>query len=154
PGRAGVLLRPQLNRRNPPFRYFRQIPSHLSLQLPEKPPVITPPIATSGRVGNMGKPCRLSTPENLSAARGAAMRRCLVEKLACPECRGDIEVAEVVEENAVRILRGTLRCKACSRRYPIEKGVPRLVKVADDVAEVCRRFSFQWLSRWNGKFEG
>src|SRR5262249_42396340 len=87
-------------------------------------------------------------------ARGAAMRRCLVEKLACPECRGDIEVAEVVEENAVRILRGTLRCKACSRRYPIEKGVPRLVKVADDVAEVCRRFSFQWLSRWHGKFEG
>ena len=82
------------------------------------------------------------------------MRRCLVEKLACPECRGDIEVAEVFEENAVRILRGTLRCTACKRSYPIEKGVPRLVKVAADVAEVCQRFSFQWLSRWNGKFEG
>src|SRR4051812_6201533 len=82
------------------------------------------------------------------------MRRCLVEKLACPECRGDIEVAEVREENAVRILQGTLACTSCSKRYPIEKGVPRLVKVAADVAEVCRRFSFQWLSRWNGQFEG
>jgi SAM-dependent methyltransferase len=82
------------------------------------------------------------------------MRRCLVEKLACPECRGDIEVAEVCEENAIRILRGALRCTSCSKRYPVEKGVPRLVKVAADVAEVCRRYSVQWLARWNGKFEG
>src|SRR5258708_5323189 len=81
------------------------------------------------------------------------MRRCLVEKLACPECRGDIEVAEVGEENAVRILRGALRCTSCKKCYPIEKGVPRLVKVAPDVAEVCKRFSVQWLSRWNGMFE-
>jgi SAM-dependent methyltransferase len=29
-----------------------------------------------------------------------------------------------------------------------------MVKVAADVAEVCRRYSVQWLSRWNGKFEG
>jgi ubiquinone/menaquinone biosynthesis C-methylase UbiE len=28
-----------------------------------------------------------------------------------------------------------------------------LVKAAEDVAEVCQRFSFQWLSRWNGRFE-
>jgi len=82
------------------------------------------------------------------------MRRCLVAKLACPECRGDIEIAEVVEETPIRVLKGTLKCVACATRYPIEKGVPRLVKVAADVAEVCRRFSFQWLSRWNGKFEG
>jgi ubiquinone/menaquinone biosynthesis C-methylase UbiE/uncharacterized protein YbaR (Trm112 family) len=82
------------------------------------------------------------------------MKRSLIEKLACPECRGDIELAEVREENDLRILRGTLRCTGCSKRYPIEKGVPRLVKVAADVAEVCRRYSFQWLSRWNGMFEG
>jgi len=82
------------------------------------------------------------------------MRPCLVEKLSCPECRGDIEVAEVLEKSDLRIFRGTLRCTSCGKRYPIEKGVPRLVKVAADVAEVCRRFSFQWLSRWNGMFEG
>ncbi len=82
------------------------------------------------------------------------MRRCLVEKLACPECRGDIEIAEVSKENDIRILEGVLRCRDCAKRYPIEKGVPRLVKATEDVAEVGRRFSFQWLSRWNGKFEG
>jgi uncharacterized protein len=82
------------------------------------------------------------------------MRRRIVDMLACPECRGSVELAEVNEENAIRILRGSLRCTACGQRYPIEKGVPRLVKAAEDVAEVCRRFSFQWLSRWNGAFEG
>jgi SAM-dependent methyltransferase len=82
------------------------------------------------------------------------MQRCLVAKLACPECRGNIEVAEVFDETTARILRGTLRCLACAQSYPIDRGVPRLVKAAADVAEVCRRYSFQWLSRWNGKFEG
>lgn len=81
------------------------------------------------------------------------MRRCLVELLACPECRGNVELAECREENAIRVLQGTLRCTSCARQYPIDKGVPRLVKAADDVSEVCRRFSFQWLSRWNGAFE-
>jgi ubiquinone/menaquinone biosynthesis C-methylase UbiE/uncharacterized protein YbaR (Trm112 family) len=82
------------------------------------------------------------------------MKRSLVELLACPECRGDIHLAEVHEENAVRILQGTLACAGCGKHYPITKGVPRLVKVAEDVAEVCRRYSVQWLSRWLGKFEG
>ncbi|HZZ79208.1 MAG TPA: methyltransferase domain-containing protein [Gemmataceae bacterium] len=82
------------------------------------------------------------------------MRRCLVEKLACPECRADIQLAEVNDETPIRVMRGKLRCVGCNRTYPIENGVPRLVKVADDVAEVCKRFSFQWLSRWNGMFEG
>jgi ubiquinone/menaquinone biosynthesis C-methylase UbiE/uncharacterized protein YbaR (Trm112 family) len=83
------------------------------------------------------------------------MRRCLAELLACPQCRGSIEIAESSKESAIRILQGTLRCTSCGRRYPIDKGVPRLVvDVSDDVAEVCRRYSFQWLSRWNGMFEG
>jgi ubiquinone/menaquinone biosynthesis C-methylase UbiE/uncharacterized protein YbaR (Trm112 family) len=81
------------------------------------------------------------------------VRRCLVELLACPECHGAIEVVESCEENAVRILQGTLLCNSCARRYLVDKGVPRLVKAAEDVAEVCRRFSFQWLWRWNGRFE-
>ncbi len=83
------------------------------------------------------------------------MRRRLVDLLACPQCRAAVEIAEVAEENPVRILRGSLRCTGCGQRYPIEKGVPRLVAaVSDDIADVCGRFSFQWLSRWNGAFEG
>jgi uncharacterized protein YbaR (Trm112 family)/ubiquinone/menaquinone biosynthesis C-methylase UbiE len=83
------------------------------------------------------------------------MRRTLVDLLACPKCREPVEIAESVEENAIRIMRGTLRCTACGQLYPIHEGVPRLVSdVAEDVAEVCRRYAFQWLSRWNGAFEG
>lgn len=83
------------------------------------------------------------------------MRRAFVEKLACPECQAAVEVVQVAEENAVRILRGTLRCTACGKTYPVEHGVPRLVAgVPDDLAEVCRRYAFQWLSRWQGRFEG
>jgi len=83
------------------------------------------------------------------------MRRHLVQLLACPECRGSIELAEVHEENATRIMRGTLRCTSCAKSYPVDKGVPRLVAgVTARIADVCGRYSFQWLSRWLGRFEG
>ena len=81
------------------------------------------------------------------------MRRTLLELLACPTCEGVIELLESHEENEVRVLRGTLLCTSCARRYPLEKGVPRLVKATEDVSEVCRRFSVQWLWRWQGRFE-
>jgi ubiquinone/menaquinone biosynthesis C-methylase UbiE/uncharacterized protein YbaR (Trm112 family) len=81
------------------------------------------------------------------------MRRALLELLACPNCGGAIELVESHEENAVRVLRGTLVCTSCVRRYQLEKGVPRLVKATEDVSEVCRRFSVQWLWRWQGRFE-
>jgi ubiquinone/menaquinone biosynthesis C-methylase UbiE/uncharacterized protein YbaR (Trm112 family) len=81
------------------------------------------------------------------------VRRRLVELLACPDCRSAIELIESSKEDQLHVLQGTLRCTGCARRYPIHKGVPRLVKAADDVAEVCRRFSFQWLWRWHGRFE-
>jgi ubiquinone/menaquinone biosynthesis C-methylase UbiE/uncharacterized protein YbaR (Trm112 family) len=83
------------------------------------------------------------------------MRRSLAEKIACPECQGAVDVVESSEENAIRIFQGALRCRSCGLRYAIDKGVPRMVAhVSKDVAEVCRRYSFQWLSRWNGRFEG
>jgi SAM-dependent methyltransferase len=81
------------------------------------------------------------------------MRRALLKLLACPNCGGAIELVENHEENAVRVLRGTLLCTSCVRRYPVEKGVPRLVKATEDVSEVCRRFSVQWLWRSQGRFE-
>src|SRR5688572_22345390 len=81
------------------------------------------------------------------------MRRSLLKLFACPECQGTIELIESSEENAIRVLRGTLLCTSCKRRYIIDKGVPRLVKAAEDVAEVGRRYSLQWVWRWIGRFE-
>jgi ubiquinone/menaquinone biosynthesis C-methylase UbiE/uncharacterized protein YbaR (Trm112 family) len=86
-------------------------------------------------------------------AGSTIVRRALLELLACPNCGGAIELVESHEENAVRVLRGTLLCASCARRYPLEKGVPRLVKATEDVSEICRRFSVQWLWRSHGRFE-
>ena len=83
------------------------------------------------------------------------MRPSLVNLLACPECRADIALEDVAEQTAHRIVRGTLRCSSCAKSYPILGGVPRLVAgVSEDIADVCGRYSFQWLSRWLGRFEG
>lgn len=82
------------------------------------------------------------------------MRRDLVPLLCCPQCHGDLALAEVREENPIRVLRGALICSGCQRRYPVEAGIPRLVVAAGDVKEIGRRFEYQWVSRLRGRFEG
>ena len=58
----------------------------------------------------------LGMPVNDMTGGYNAWKRAVLEKLACPECAGALEVAESGEENAVRILQGALRCTACGRR--------------------------------------
>ena len=47
------------------------------------------------------------------------MKRDLMEILACPLCKGDLDL-EVFEEKDGEILDGRLRCKGCGEVYPIE----------------------------------
>ncbi|AIY90121.1 methytransferase partner Trm112 [Geoglobus acetivorans] len=54
------------------------------------------------------------------------MRRKLLEILACPVCKGDLDV-EVEEENEGEILWGRLICKSCGAEYPIEDGIPNML---------------------------
>lgn len=54
------------------------------------------------------------------------MRRKLLEILACPSCKGDLDVI-VEEENQEEILRGKLICRACNAEYPIEDGIPNML---------------------------
>lgn len=70
------------------------------------------------------------------------MRRCLVKKLACPQCRGDIALAEVKEKNDLRVVHGILQCQSCAATYPIDQGVPRLIHGAADRVGACRRIAF------------
>jgi len=53
------------------------------------------------------------------------MKRDLMDILACPMCKGDLEL-EVEEEND-EIITGTLYCAKCDERYPIEDGIPNLL---------------------------
>lgn len=53
------------------------------------------------------------------------MKKEILEILRCPVCLGefDLEVSEEKEE----IIRGTLICKKCGRKYKIEEGIPMLL---------------------------
>jgi uncharacterized protein YbaR (Trm112 family) len=49
-----------------------------------------------------------------------------MEILACPLCKGDLELkVEVGEEEEV--VKGTLFCPRCKEAYPIEDGIPNLL---------------------------
>ncbi|MEM1578060.1 MAG: methytransferase partner Trm112 [Archaeoglobaceae archaeon] len=54
------------------------------------------------------------------------MRRSLLDILACPKCKSDLEL-EVLEEENGEIISGKLICKACGVYYPIEDGIPNLL---------------------------
>ncbi len=53
------------------------------------------------------------------------MKRKLLEILACPLCKSDLEV-EVNEENEEEIISGKLICSSCNAEFPIEDGIPDL----------------------------
>ena len=54
------------------------------------------------------------------------MRKELLDILACPTCKGDLDV-QVKEESGEEIVRGTLLCKAGKVSYPIEDSIPNLL---------------------------
>lgn len=54
------------------------------------------------------------------------MKRDLMEILACPMCKGPLELS-VDEESSEEIVRGSLRCARCNEDYPIEDTIPNLL---------------------------
>ncbi len=54
------------------------------------------------------------------------MKRELMEILACPVCKGKLELS-VDEENDKEIVKGTLYCPKCRVRYPITEAIPNLL---------------------------
>ena len=54
------------------------------------------------------------------------MKRELVNILACPVCKGNLEL-EVMEENDAEVLQGSLYCSKCDLRYPIIDTIPNLL---------------------------
>jgi len=49
-----------------------------------------------------------------------------MEILACPVCKGDLQL-EITEEDAKEVITGTLKCKKCSEIYPIKDSIPNLL---------------------------
>ena len=54
------------------------------------------------------------------------MRRDLVEILACPVCKGPLELS-VDDGDEQEVVSGHLTCPQCSERYPIEDRIPNLL---------------------------
>ncbi len=58
------------------------------------------------------------------------MRKELMEILACPLCKSDLEL-EIYSEEGEEIISGTLYCRRCNVSYPIEDGIPNLLPPED-----------------------
>lgn len=54
------------------------------------------------------------------------MKRDLMEILACPLCKGSLEL-DVTEENRREVVSGRLYCHRCNVEYPIEDTIPNML---------------------------
>jgi uncharacterized protein YbaR (Trm112 family) len=54
------------------------------------------------------------------------MKRELMDILACPVCKGKLELS-VDEENETEIVAGSLYCPKCDVKYPIVDTIPNLL---------------------------
>ena len=54
------------------------------------------------------------------------MKRDLVDILVCPLCHADLEL-NVVEENEIEIVSGSLHCLRCKVDYPVIDTIPNLL---------------------------
>ncbi len=54
------------------------------------------------------------------------MKKELMEILACPVCKGELELT-VEEENEKEVVCGSLLCRKCDESYPIVDAIPNLL---------------------------
>ncbi len=54
------------------------------------------------------------------------MRKDLMDILACPMCKSELELT-IDEEEGDEVVKGSLFCKKCNERYPIDDGIPNLL---------------------------
>ena len=54
------------------------------------------------------------------------MKKDLMEILACPVCKGSLEL-NIEEEDEKEIVTGSLYCAKCSEYYPIRDTIPNLL---------------------------
>jgi uncharacterized protein YbaR (Trm112 family)/protein-L-isoaspartate O-methyltransferase len=75
------------------------------------------------------------------------MRPQVLDLLACPGCGGDLGL-EASRTDGDEVIEGKLGCDACGRRYPIHRGIPRMLpdaeRVSDEAQRTVDRFGAQW----------
>ena len=54
------------------------------------------------------------------------MKKKLMDILACPVCKGNLQL-KIDEEKGDEIITGSLFCAKCNVTYPIQESIPRLL---------------------------
>ncbi len=54
------------------------------------------------------------------------MKKNLMEILACPVCKGELEL-KIEAEDGEEVITGSLFCGKCDETYPIEDAIPNLL---------------------------
>ena len=54
------------------------------------------------------------------------MKQLLLEILACPMCKGPLDLKQP-RMSGDEVLEGTLYCPACQVAYPVKDGIPNLI---------------------------
>ncbi len=70
------------------------------------------------------------------------MKPKILDWLACPRCHNSFLPPEIQEDNRGEIERGILPCGVCGARYPILRGIPRLLP--EDFEGYTESFGIQW----------
>lgn len=73
------------------------------------------------------------------------MRLRLLDLIVCPHCHGSFQ-CEAVLQQGDNVIGGALRCRRCARRFPIVKGIPRLLPaaIAPDKKRTADAFAWEW----------
>ncbi len=74
------------------------------------------------------------------------MKRRVLQFLVCPRCRGELQLAVVSREREGEVETGQIHCRACGQRYPVIRGIPRLLPdaIAQDKQRTAAAFGWEW----------
>src|ERR1700752_5135211 len=82
----------------------------------------------------------------------SSLKASLLPLLCCPDCSATLSLVSAREKNA-EIVSGTLRCKGCDSSFPIEDGLPVILR-SDIRSEPTRQsFGKQWKLHEQRRFE-
>ncbi len=73
------------------------------------------------------------------------MRERLLAWLACPSCRGTLDLIATAR-TADEVREGVLTCTGCGVAYPVTRGIPRMTPgdVTREARETAERFGYEW----------